>query len=149
MGTQAYRLLKNNTEGKTQNGGWESVWSTGLPEFLFWENPGLSARILNYKMASEFCFWLHQVLAEAQGIFAAVCGLLSSCAHGHTGSRVFGFCSSWHIGSWVGILAWEIPWAEGPCGLWSIGFQRVRRDLPIKLKKAMATHSCIFAWRIL
>ena len=24
-----------------------------------------------------------------------------------------------------GILAWEIPWTEGPGGLWSLGFQRV------------------------
>ena len=48
-----------------------------------------------------------------------------------------------------GILAWEIPWTEEPGGLWSLGFQRVRRDLAIKLEKEMATHSSILAWRIL
>ena len=48
-----------------------------------------------------------------------------------------------------GILAWEIPWTEGPGGPWSLGFQRVRRDLAIKLEKEMATHSSILAWRIL
>ena len=37
-----------------------------------------------------------------------------------------------------GILAWEIPWTEGPGGLWSMGFQRVRCDLAIKLVKEMA-----------
>ena len=26
------------------------------------------------------------------------------------------------------ILAWEIPWAEEPGRLWSIGLQRVRHD---------------------
>ena len=26
------------------------------------------------------------------------------------------------------ILAWEIPWTEGPGGLQSMGLQRVRRD---------------------
>ena len=29
-----------------------------------------------------------------------------------------------------------------------MGFQRVRRDLAIKLEKEMATHSSILAWRI-
>ena len=47
-----------------------------------------------------------------------------------------------------GILAWEITWTEGPGGLWSMGFQRVRCDLAIKLEKKMATHSSILAWRI-
>ena len=47
------------------------------------------------------------------------------------------------------VLAWEIPWTEGPDGLWSMGFQRVRHDLAIKLEKEMATHSNILAWRIL
>ena len=46
------------------------------------------------------------------------------------------------------ILAWEIPCTEGPGGLWSKGFQRVRRDLAIKSEKEMATHSSILAWRI-
>ena len=46
------------------------------------------------------------------------------------------------------ILAWEIPQTEGPGGLWSMRFQRVRHDLMIKLEKEMATHSSIFAWRI-
>ena len=46
------------------------------------------------------------------------------------------------------ILAWEIPWTEGPGGLWSLGFQRVRRDLAIKSEKEMATHSSILVWRI-
>ena len=27
-----------------------------------------------------------------------------------------------------GILAWRIPWAEGPGGLWSMGSQRVGHD---------------------
>ena len=31
-----------------------------------------------------------------------------------------------------GILAWEIPWTEGPSGPWSMGSQRVRHDLVIK-----------------
>ena len=26
------------------------------------------------------------------------------------------------------ILAWEIPWTEGPGGLQTVGFQRVRHD---------------------
>ena len=26
------------------------------------------------------------------------------------------------------ILAWEIPWTEGPCGLQSMGSQRVKHD---------------------
>ena len=47
-----------------------------------------------------------------------------------------------------GILAWEIPWTEGPGVLWSMGFQRVIHDLAIKLEKEMATHSSILAWRI-
>ena len=46
------------------------------------------------------------------------------------------------------ILAWEIPWTEGPGGLRSTGFQRVRRELAIKFEKEMATHSSILAWRI-
>ena len=46
------------------------------------------------------------------------------------------------------ILSWEIPWTEGPGGLWPLGFQRARRDLAIKLEKEMATHSSILAWRI-
>ena len=37
------------------------------------------------------------------------------------------------------ILAWKIPWTEGPGGLWSMGLQRVRCDLEIKLEKEMAT----------
>ena len=47
-----------------------------------------------------------------------------------------------------GILAWQIPWTEGPGGLRSVGFQRVRRDLAIKSEKEMATHSSILACRI-
>ena len=34
-----------------------------------------------------------------------------------------------------GFLAWELPWTEGPGGLWSMGFQRVRHDLAIKSEK--------------
>ena len=26
------------------------------------------------------------------------------------------------------ILSWRIPWTEKPCGLWSMGLQRVRQD---------------------
>ena len=47
-----------------------------------------------------------------------------------------------------GIHAWEITWTEGPGGLCSRGFQRVRHDLAIKSEKEMATHSSILAWRI-
>ena len=47
-----------------------------------------------------------------------------------------------------GILAWEIPWTEGPGGLWSMGSQRVRHDLVIKSEKELATHSSILAWII-
>ena len=47
-----------------------------------------------------------------------------------------------------GLLAWEIPWTEGPGGLWSIGFQRARCDLAIKSEKEMASDSGILAWRI-
>ena len=47
-----------------------------------------------------------------------------------------------------GILAWQIPWTEGPGGLRSVGFQRVRRDLAIKSEKEMETHSSILAWRV-
>ena len=28
-----------------------------------------------------------------------------------------------------GVLAWRIPWTEEPCGLQSLGLQRVRQDL--------------------
>ena len=31
-----------------------------------------------------------------------------------------------------GILAWEIPWTEGPGGLQSMGSQRIGHDLPTK-----------------
>ena len=47
------------------------------------------------------------------------------------------------------IRAWKISWTEGPGGLWSLGFQRVRHNLAIKSEKEMATHSSILAWRIL
>ena len=30
------------------------------------------------------------------------------------------------------VLAWEMPWTEEPCGLQSIGPQRVRHDLVTK-----------------
>ena len=30
------------------------------------------------------------------------------------------------------ILAWEIPWTEGPGGLWFMGLQFVRHDLVTK-----------------
>ena len=53
------------------------------------------------------------------------------------------------MASYSSILAWEIPWTEGPEWLWSMGLQRVRRDLAIKLEKEMASHSRILAWRIL
>ena len=72
------------------------------------------------------------------------------------------------------ILAWDIPWTEGPGGLQALGSQRVRHnlvtkqqqtkwfqeglcslDLPIWMwlnslfkEKAMATHSSVLAWRI-
>ena len=46
------------------------------------------------------------------------------------------------------ILAWKIPWTEGPSGLRSMGFQRVGHDLAIKSEKEMATHSSILAWKV-
>ena len=33
------------------------------------------------------------------------------------------------------ILAWEIPWREGPGGLHSMGSQRVRHDLATKKRR--------------
>ena len=35
------------------------------------------------------------------------------------------------------ILAWEIPWTEGPGGLWSMGSQRVGHDLATKQQKQL------------
>ena len=32
------------------------------------------------------------------------------------------------MATYSNILAWEIPWVEEPCGLQSMGSQRVRRD---------------------
>ena len=45
------------------------------------------------------------------------------------------------------ILAWEIPWTEGPGWLQSMGSQRVGHNCSA-LEKEMATHSSILAWRI-
>ena len=41
------------------------------------------------------------------------------------------------------ILAWEIPWTEGPGGLQSIGSQRVRHDL----SNLACTHIYKNAWK--
>ena len=51
------------------------------------------------------------------------------------------------------VLAWEISWTEEPCGLQSMGSQRVRHNLATQrqqnsLEKEMATHSSILAWEI-
>ena len=68
------------------------------------------------------------------------------------------------------ILAWRIPWTEGPDRLQPMGSQRVRQSwatnsitftfrytthtiyiymcLALYLEKEMATHSSVFAWRI-
>ena len=32
------------------------------------------------------------------------------------------------MAAYSGILAWEIPWTEGPGGLWSMGSQRVGHE---------------------
>ena len=52
-------------------------------------------------------------------------------------------------------LAWNIPWAEEPGGLQSMGSRRVRHDSDFTitfhfyaLEKEMATHSSVLAWRI-
>ena len=57
-------------------------------------------------------------------------------------------------------LAWKIPWTEEPGGLQSMGSQRVTHNwaAPLSLstftfhfhalKKEMATHSSVLAWRI-
>ena len=36
------------------------------------------------------------------------------------------------------ILAWEIPWTEDPCGLQSMGSQRVGHDLATKQQQILA-----------
>ena len=51
------------------------------------------------------------------------------------------------------ILAWRIPWTEGPDGLLSMGLHRVRHNSSNlacmhALEKEMATYSSILAWRI-
>ena len=54
------------------------------------------------------------------------------------------------------ILAWEIPWAEEPGRLQSMGSLRVRHLLSDfiftfhfhALEEEMATHSSVLAWRI-
>ena len=71
---------------------WDTLWLSCKTASAFFFSEYLFIYLLIY-------FWLHQVLAEAQGIFAAVPGLLSSYALGHTGSRVCGFYSLWHKGS--------------------------------------------------
>ena len=52
-------------------------------------------------------------------------------------------------------LAWNIPWAEEPGGLQSMGSRRVRHDSDFTftfhfyaLEKEMATHSSVLAWRM-
>ena len=47
-------------------------------------------------------------------------------------------------------LAWEIPWAEEPCRLQSMGSLRVTTESLHfhALEKEMATHSRVLAWRI-
>ena len=39
------------------------------------------------------------------------------------------------------ILAWEIPWTEGPGGLQSMGHKRVRHDLVTKTTTTMCNHN--------
>ena len=55
------------------------------------------------------------------------------------------------------ILAWRIPWTEGPGGLQSMGSQKVRHDwsdlaaaaaAAAANEKAMAPHSSILTWKI-
>ena len=50
-------------------------------------------------------------------------------------------------------LAWEIPWAEEPGRLQSMGSRKVGHDFTFTfyfraLEKEMATHSSILAWGI-
>ena len=50
-------------------------------------------------------------------------------------------------------LAWQIPWAEEPGRLQSMGLLRVRHNFTFTfhfhaLEKEMATHSSVLAWRI-
>ena len=50
------------------------------------------------------------------------------------------------------IVAWEIPWSEGPSRLQSMGWTRLR-DFTFTfhfhaLDKEMATHSSVLAWGI-
>ena len=52
-------------------------------------------------------------------------------------------------------LAWKIPWAVEPCGLQSMGSQRVGHDWATiftfhfhALEKETVTHSSVLAWRI-
>ena len=40
-----------------------------------------------------------------------------------------------------GILAWRIPWTEEPGGLQSMGLQRVRHNLVIKLSQIQLSDS--------
>ena len=53
------------------------------------------------------------------------------------------------------VLAWRIPWTEGPGGLQATGSQSQTRlsefTFPFHfhaLEKEMATHSSVLAWRI-
>ena len=51
------------------------------------------------------------------------------------------------------ILAWKIPWTEGPGRLHAMGLRRVNHDFTFTLQfhaleQEMATHSSVLAWRI-
>ena len=45
------------------------------------------------------------------------------------------------------ILAWEILWTEEPCGLQSMGSQRLRHDLVIKQQQQLTAFSCS-SWQL-
>ena len=68
-------------------------------------------------------------------------------------------CSAGNLGSWVGkiplkegiathssILAWRIPWTEGPGGLQSMGLQRVRYDWVTNTHTHTHTHFNNYMW---
>ena len=57
------------------------------------------------------------------------------------------------MATYSSILAWKIPWTEGPGRLHSMGSRRVKHDFTFTLQfhaleKEMATHSSVLAWRI-
>ena len=69
---------------------------------------------------------------------------------------LFGYYYSNPMASHSSTLAWQIPWAEEPGGLQSMGSSRVGHDWVTSLslftfmhwEKEMATHSTVLAWRI-